>query len=83
MELTKGEEVVLEEDPIVIGVPKETVKLTVTADIYHDGEIRTATKHYTMRDIQDNREDFRRFIGDDWDALYVLTEEAKKEPGII
>ena len=69
------EELELEEVPIVIGIPVNAVSLKITAKIYADGEIRTVMKNYTMKDIQDNRDDFKRFIGDDWNALYVLANE--------
>ena len=72
-------EVILEEVPIVIGIPREAVNLTITADAYVDGEIKTVQAHYSMKDIQDLRSDFVRFIGDDWNALYMLSDEVRKE----
>lgn len=44
-----------------------------------DGEIKTVQMHYSMKDIQDLRSDFVKFIGDDWNVLYELTESARKE----
>ena len=72
-------EVILEEVPIVIGIPREAVRLTITAEAYVDGEIKTVEAYYSMKDIQDLRSDFVRFIGDDWDTLYVLAESERKE----
>ena len=72
-------EEILEEVPIVIGIPREAVKLTITAEAYVDGEIKTFKAHYSMKDIQDLRSDFVRFIGDDWNALYMLSDEVRKE----
>lgn len=71
-------ETTFEEVPIVIGIPRNSVKVDITVKVMVDDKLKTAEKHLTVGDIMDLRTDFQKFIGDDWDALYVLTEEARK-----
>ena len=72
-------EMTFEEVPIVIGIPRNSVKVDITAKVMIGDELKTVEKHLTVGDIVDLRTDFQKFIGDDWNALYVLTEEVRKD----
>lgn len=68
-----------EEVPVVLTIPKDAVKVDITVTVFEDDELTKVAKHLSLGDIRDLREDFKEYIGDDWNALYVLTEEARKD----
>ena len=72
---------IFDEVPIIIGMPRNAIKADITVTIMEgdEDEIVKAVKHLSIGDIRDLRNDFKEFIGDDWDALYELTEEARND----
>ena len=68
----------LDEINVIMKIPKEAVKLDVTAYIINDDcELTRATKILKADDIRKMRQDFLDYVedGDDYDAQYVITDK--------
>ena len=64
---------------IIIEIPEDTVKLVVNAKILDGDELVTVKGSYTANEIFKARKDFLDNVedGDDYDAVYVLTDEGR------
>lgn len=68
------ETVELIEHRAIIGVPENTVALTLTAKVYHDGEIVSVSKEYGMSEIRAMFEKADSGYIDD-DDRFVITDK--------
>ena len=75
-----GSLVDLELIPIIVKIPKETANLKLISSLFDEKGIKhEAEINLNVSTIQECRQDFIDFVGDDdYDATYVLTEEGKK-----
>ena len=74
-------EILLEEINIILKIPKGAVKLTINATIMNDnGELEKVGRDLSLTDIQDARTAFLNNVdeGDDYDAVWSLTDKGKK-----
>lgn len=64
---------------IIVQVPKETVACGFTAKLLHDGKLVEAHMEMTPEEFRQARKDFLDNVdgGDEYDAVYALTEEGK------
>ena len=70
-----------EEMNIFLRIPKEAVALEVTASLLDaDGKVMKVGTKLSASDIHDRRRDFLDNVedGDEYDALYVLTDEGRE-----
>lgn len=70
-----------EEMNIFLRIPKEAVALEVTASLPDaDGKVMKVGTKLSASDIHDRRRDFLDNVedGDEYDALYVLTDEGRE-----
>lgn len=51
-EFTPGEEIELEQEYIVLSIPNESVEITITAKIFHNGELHTVTSKMGLAEIR-------------------------------
>lgn len=65
---------------IIVKIPKEAVEVRIDATIYHDGKLEIVHSGMNMVEIADARQDFLDNVedGDDYDAIYTLTEEGER-----
>ena len=76
-----GDEVTLEMMNVILKIPKEAVSLELTVGIIDDdGELRKVFTKMTASEIREIRQDFLDNVegGDEYDALYVITEEGRR-----
>lgn len=64
---------------IIVQVPKETVACRFTAKMLMNGKLVEAHMEMTPEEFRQARQDFLDEVegGDDYDKLYVLTEEGR------
>ena len=77
----KKKNIELEEMNIFLRIPKEAVALEVTASLQDaDGKVMKVGTKLSASDIHDRRRDFLDNVeeGDEYDALYVLTDEGRE-----
>ena len=70
---------------IIVKVPENTVACKFTATmITDDGKLQDAEMTMNATDFRQARQDFLDNVegGDDYDAVYTLTEKAKRELGV-
>lgn len=71
-------EIELREEFIVLAIPAETVEVTISAVIYHDGELMTVTKTMGMQDVREAiREAQDGYIPSD--AMFSLTPMGEQQ----
>ena len=64
---------------IIFKIPKDTVKMTVSVEVFDEkDELVTMTMKASPSDIREYRSDFLDYCDDDYDAVYTLTDEARK-----
>lgn len=65
---------------IIVQVPAETVACSFTAKILVNGKLQDAHMEMTPEEFRQARKDFLDNVegGDEYDGLYVLTEEGRK-----
>lgn len=65
---------------IILPIPKQTVSMELTVKIMDGDKIQTVCKPFTISDIHDMRQNFLDNVefGDDYDAVYTITEEGKR-----
>ena len=71
----------LEQYHIIVNIPKNTVKLRLEAKFLDESdEIKTAHIDMNVNDIYEARRDFLDNVedGDDYDAVYRITEKGKE-----
>lgn len=64
----------------VISIPKNAVKVTVTAEIYENGEMYTVEGDLGPADVRDVINLFQDTVDGDY-PVYSLTEKAKEQLG--
>lgn len=64
----------------VIDIPKNAVKITVTAEIYENGEMHIAEGYLGPADIRDAINLFQDTVDGDY-PVYGLSEKAKEQLG--
>lgn len=69
---------------IIVKVPAETVTCGFTAKLLQDGKLVEAHMDMTPEEFRQARKDFLDNVedGDDFDKVWVLTDEAKKMLGV-
>jgi hypothetical protein len=70
---------------IIVKVPENTVACKFTATmITDDGKLQDAEMKMNATEFRQARQDFLENVdgGDDYDAMYTLTEKAKRELGV-
>ena len=80
-EYSEKDVVELQEINIFAKIPENAARLTLTVQYFDDdGNPQTAYKVMNAEDIRQARKDFLDYVedGDDYDALYVVTEEGKR-----
>ena len=79
----KKEVLELKEVCIILRIPEGTTGLTVKASIVKDGKEIKVKKKLDFDEVQEARADFLDNVafGDDYDANFVLSDEAKAELG--
>lgn len=76
----KNKELELEQYNIIVKIPVDAVKVSITAKILNDkDEIVSVYTDMNMKDIYEARTAFLENVedGDDFDAVYTLTEKGK------
>lgn len=65
---------------IIVQVPKDTVTVSFDAKMIRNGELVTAHMDMTPEEFRQARKDFLDEVdgGDEYDAVYALTEEGKE-----
>ena len=66
---------------IIMKVPRETIRLELTAHVYSpEGVVEKYNTTLNMDEIRDARTDFLDNVefGDDYDAVYMLSEKAQR-----
>lgn len=65
---------------IILPIPKQTVSMDITVKVMDGDTIQTVYKPFTISDIHDMRANFLDNVefGDDYDAVYTITEEGKR-----
>ena len=78
--MSENEELDTELIHIIVGVPKDTVTCSFTAKLLLDGKLAEASMDMTPEQFRQARHDFLDNVedGDDYDKVWVLTEEGKK-----
>lgn len=76
MRSEERETIELQNHRAMIELPENTVALTLTAKVYHEGELVTVGKEYSISEIRAmfDKAD-KNYVEDD--DLYTLTEEGK------
>ena len=74
------ETIELDQINIILPIPKQTVSMELTVKIMDGDTIQSVCKPFTISDIHDMRQNFLDNVefGDDYDALYGITEEGKR-----
>ena len=69
---------------IIVKVPEDTVACRFTAKLLQDGKLVEAHMEMTPEEFRQARQDFLDEVeaGDEYDGVYVLTDEAKKKLGV-
>lgn len=69
----------LNEQYIIITIPENAVGLSITAKILTDkDEIIKVGRDIDFKGVVKARGDFLEYIGDDFDATYVITEKGRQ-----
>ena len=77
--MEKEKTITLDQHYIMIPVPCDAFKLKIEATLLdEDDEPYTVFTRVSTKDLIKARTDFVENIGDDWDAVYTLTEEGKE-----
>lgn len=77
--MNKKDVVELEEQYIMFGIPKNTVKLEINATtITEDDKLIKVSKQLNLEEVLKARQNFVENIGDDWDAVYEVTEKGRQ-----
>lgn len=65
---------------IIVQVPKDTVTVSFDAKLLQNGKLVTAHMDMSAEEFRQARQDFldNKYGGDDYDAVYALTEEGRK-----
>ena len=65
---------------IIVQVPEDTVSCSITVKRLVNGKLEEAAMEMTAQDFRQARQDFLENVdgGDDYDAVYELTEEGRK-----
>ena len=66
----------LNEHRAIIGLPENTVELTITAKVFEGGELETVSMTYSMSQVRDMFEKADRGYIDDEDT-FVLTDKGR------
>ncbi|MBO5570565.1 MAG: hypothetical protein J6A79_16770 [Clostridia bacterium] len=78
--MAKKKYIDLEEMNIILRIPKEAVGLTLKAQLVgKDGKLMKVVRKLSVTDIHTARTDFLENVpdGDDYDAMFMLTDEGK------
>lgn len=76
--MSEKTEVTLDEEPIVLYIPKSTLELTIEAKIWRDGAVNTVRKIMSFEETRAAVEDAKdNYIPED--AIFTLTEKGKEE----
>ena len=69
---------------IIVQVPKDTVSISVGAKLLQNGKLVDAHMDMTPEEFRQARQDFLDNVeaGDEYDGVWVLTDEAKKMLGV-
>lgn len=69
----------MEDENIILKVPKNTVELIIEATVYKDNELQKMSARYDLADVISARKDFLDNVpdGDEYDVRYVLSEEGR------
>ena len=79
MSAKKGEIITLDENYIMITIPKNTYQLEIIATTTNEnGETLKVKKYLNTEEIFEARKNFQDNIGDDWDATYIVTDKGRK-----
>jgi len=77
-----GDEIQLEDMGVIIRIPKEAVRLTMTVLILdEDGNLQEVVAEFSASDIREARQAFLDNVefGDDYDAIWQLTEKGRRQ----
>lgn len=74
---------------IILGIPENAAQIEINATVLmEDGTTQKVSKKLNTKEIMDARKDFLDYVGDDYNAVYTLTdsgrewlEQLKKERG--
>jgi len=74
-----GDAIELDEMDIMLAVPKDACALEVTVIMMDDNnETYKVSKRISPAELTKAREDFVNYIGDDYDATYVLSDVGRQ-----
>ena len=79
-ECQKTVEVELEEMPIILHIPKDSVAIELISTMFDEnGELMRVSRKISVSEIYKYRQDFLDNVefGDEYDAVYTLTEEGR------
>ena len=76
----KNDIVELEEESVILRIPKNTVFLKIEATVVdNDGELERYRISMPLEDVKNARTYFEENVGDeDYDAKWILTEEGRR-----
>lgn len=80
--MVKDKKIELEQQYVMLQIPKGTLKLEIIATMF--GEVNKNTKlvevsrELNIDEIFQARQDFLEYVGDDFDAVYTLTDEGRE-----
>lgn len=76
--MNTGEELTIEQEFIVLGVPASTVELTINAKIWRDGEVAEVSRKMPFEEVRDAiKEAQEGYIPSD--AIFTLTDLGREE----
>ena len=79
-ECQKTVEVELDEMPIILRVPKDSVAIELISTVFDENdELMRVSRKISVSEIYQYRQDFLDNVefGDEYDAVYTLTEEGR------
>lgn len=70
---------------VIMKIPRGAVQLKMEVSMLEDGKVQTAITTFDNEAIREMRQAFLDNVedGDEFDKVYVLTDKAKREMGLL
>ena len=70
---------------IIMEIPRSAVQLKMEVSMLEDGKVKTAETTFDNESVREMRQAFLDNVedGDEFDKVYVLTDKAKREMGLL
>lgn len=80
--MVKDKKIELEQQYVMLQIPKGTLKLEIIATIFGEDNKNTklvkVSRELNIDEIFQARQDFLEYVGDDFDAVYSLTDKGRE-----